>query len=363
MDFSGPGIVCGTKISCRTAHFSTTIVAVMVNFRVGNAKYRLIVCATIRAFEGADKLEIKMARHRSLGLVLLAFVATSAFAEDSNLERNVAAFTPGTVISVGQDIVVGVISRGTSSGDGLIKDVVLDLEAISPSLQSVMGGKSARVVINADCQSRRIATQSMQIFERPNATGGAKPKGVITDWTTAPAGSYGADVLDLYCKSAASAALKSPPKSASGVDAKPALAALAALPAISVAKATVTTPPRATTPAPLRTETGSKPAMLMTAVVAPTISSVDVGGRSRGFGVQLFSSLSPGEAKATLGRLKSSYAFWPTDRDGFVSQAEVNGASRYRARLGGFARLTDAKAFCEKVAAAGGQCIVVKDPS
>ena len=103
--------------------------------------------------------------------------------------------------------------------------------------------------------------------------------------------------------------------------------------------------------------------MLMTAVVAPTISSVDVGGRSRGFGVQLFSSLSPGEAKSTLGRLKSSYAFWPTDRDGFVSQAEVNGASRYRARLGGFARLTDAKAFCEKVAAAGGQCIVVKDPS
>ena len=334
----------------------------MVNFRVGNATYRFIERATIIAFEGADKLEIEMARHSSLGLVPLACVAlaTSAFAEDAPNERNVAAFTPGTVISVGQDIVVGVISRGTSNGDGVIKDVVLDLEAISPSLQSVMGGKSARVVINADCQSRRIATQSMQIFERPNATGGAKPKAVITDWTTAPSGSYGADVLDLYCKPAALAALMTPPKSASDIDARP---ALSTSPTVSVAKATAPAPPHAATPAPLRTGAGNKPAMLMTAVAAPTTGGVDVGARARGFGVQLFSSLSSGEAKATLERLRSSYSFWPAGRDGSVSQAEVNGASRFRARLGGFARLTDAKAFCEKVAAAGGQCFVVKDPS
>lgn len=305
-------------------------------------------------------LEVEMARHMVLGLLSFTFVAlaSSAFAENANSERNIAAFTPGTVISVGQDIVVGVISRGTSAGDGVIKDVVLDLEAISPSLQSVMGGKSARVVINADCQSRRIATQSMQIFERPNATGGAKPKAVITDWTTAPAGSYGADVLDLYCKPAALAALMEPPKGAAGVEAKPASAV-----ATPVQAAPSTVKPRTAPAATARAETPTKPSLMMTAVVSPTSGTGGVHARQGAFGVQFFSSLSSHEAQITLARLKSRYAFWPEGQSGFVSQGEVNGTSRFRARLGGFSGLTEAKAFCEKVAAAGGQCFVVRDPS
>ena len=354
-------MVCGTGISRRNAHFSTTIVVVMVNFRDGDAKYRFSGCATIGSFEGADKLEIEMARHLTLGLVPFALVAlaTSALADDANSERNVAAFTPGTVISVGQDIVVGVISRGPATGDGVIKDVVLDLEAISPSLQSVMGGKSARVVINADCQSRRIATQSMQIFERPNATGGAKPRGVITDWTAAPAGSYGADVLDLYCKPAALAALMGTAKGAAAVETR---SPSSAAPQTQVAKSTVNTaPPR---PAPVaRNESPDKPTLMMSAVVTPTAATDGSGARQGGFGVQFFSSLSSHEAQTTLARLKSTYHFWPAGRSGFVSQAEVNGTSRFRARLGGFSGVTEAKTFCEKVAAAGGQCIVVKDPS
>lgn len=291
----------------------------------------------------------------------LVALASSALAQDATSERNVAAFTPGTVISVGQDIVVGVISRGTSAGDGLIKNVVLDLEAISPSLQSVMGGKSARVVINADCQSRRIATQSMQIFERPNATGAAKPKGVITDWTTAPAGSYGADVLDLYCKPAALAALMQAPKGAPVVESKPVTGPSAPVPTVKLAEKS--NPPRPATATPVKTEASNKSALLMTAVAAPALETDVTPGRSGGFGVQLFSSLSSRQARTTLARLKSTYAFWPADRKGFVSQAEVKGLARYRARLGGFARLAEAKAFCEKVAAAGGQCIVVKTPS
>jgi len=360
MGFSGPESGFGTEILLHAAQFSTTIVVVIVNFRIGNAKHRFLGFAEIGAFEGASMLGLEMARHMSLGLVPVAWVAfaTTALAEEAVAERNVAAFTPGTVISVGQDIVVGVISRGATSGDGMIRNVVLDLEAISPSLQTVMGGKSARVVINADCQSRRIATQSMQIFERPNATGTAKTKAVITDWTTAPAGSYGADVLDLYCKPAALAALTTPPNSVSDIDAKPAPA-----PSALAAKAAVKTPPRAAQQAPVRNDAGIKPGMLMTAVVSPATRGDAGGEHLRGFGVQLFSSLSSGEANATLQRLKSSYAFWPAGREGFVSQAEVNGASRFRARLGGFARLKDAKVFCEKVTAAGGQCIVVKDPS
>lgn len=357
---SEPQSGIGAEILLQGTQFSTTIVVVMVNFQIGNAKHRFLRFAEIGAFEGASRLGLEMARHMSLGLVSVAWVAfaTTALAEGAVAERNVAAFTPGTVISVGQDIVVGVISRGATEGDGVIKNVVLDLEAISPSFQSVMGGKSARVVINADCQSRRIATQSMQIFERPNATGTAKTKAVITDWTTAPSGSYGADVLDLYCKPAALAALMTPPKSSPEVEAKP-----VAAPPTVVAKATVQTPPRATAPAPTGKVAGTRPGMLMTAVVAPTTGGDAGGGQLQGFGVQLFSSLSSGEAKATLQRLKSSYTFWPAGREGFISQAEVNGAARFRARLGGFARLTDAKAFCEKVSAAGGQCIVVKDPS
>ena len=304
-----------------------------------------------------------MARHMSSGLVSLALaaLASSAFADVANTERNVAAFTPGTVISVGQDIVVGVISRGTSTADGVIKDVVLDLEAISPSLQSVMGGKSARVVINADCQSRRIATQSMQIFERPNATGGAKQKGVITDWTTAPAGSYGADVLDLYCKPAALAALMNPPKGADVVEAKPALSPQAPVQMAKSAEPLNT--PRSAPAASEGIQTPNKPALLMAAVASPATAVASEGAHAASFGVQLFSSLSPREAQTGLARLKSTYAFWPADRKGFVSQAEVNGTSRFRARLGGFSGLTEAKAFCEKVAAAGGQCLVVKDPS
>jgi len=360
---SGSRIVCGTGISRRDAHFSTTIVVTMVNFRVENAKYRFSGCATIRSFEGAVKLEFEMARHLTLGLVPFALVAlaTSTYADEANPERNVAAFTPGTVISVGQDIVVGVISRGTSAGDGVIKDVVLDLEAISPSLQSVMGGKSARVVINADCQSRRIATQSMQIFERPNATGGAKPKAVITDWTAAPAGSYGADVLDLYCKPAALASLMGTPKGAASGETR---SVSNAAPAPQVAKSSVSMASTRSTPAPAaRNEAPSKPALMMTAVVAPTSRMDGNSARQGAFGVQFFSSVSSREAQTTLARLKSTYHFWPTGRNGFVSQAEVNGTSRYRARLGGFSGLTEAKSFCEKVAAAGGQCIVVKDPS
>lgn len=301
-----------------------------------------------------------MARDMVLGLisVTLTALAPAALADDLGSERNLSAFTPGTVISVGQDIVVGVISRGASAGDGVIKDVVLDLEAISPSLQTVMGGKSARVVINADCQSRRIATQSMQIFERPNATGGARPKSVITDWTTAPAGSYGADVLDLYCKPAALAALTTPAKATSDVETRP---LPNTTPAIEVAKGEAKPTPHSAPAA--RADTRRKPEMLMTAFVGASSPRSDTEIKSHGFGVQLFSSSSSQEAHTNLIRLKSSYSFWPAGREGFVSQGEVSGTARFRGRLGGFAALTDAKAFCARVVAVGGQCIVVKDPS
>lgn len=302
-----------------------------------------------------------MARRFLVGWIWAASVSfsTSLAAEEQGVERSLAAFTPGTVISVGQDIVVGVISRGTTTGDGVIRNVVLDLEAISASLQSVMGGKSARVVIDADCQSRRIATQSMQIFERPNATGAAKAKGVITDWTTAPTGSYGADVLDLYCRPAALAALAASPKAAAEADlkstvSKPSLA--------KTIRASSTTPSTVSPAAPTPSASANKPVLLMTAVVTPSVSKSASESRQGGYGVQLLSSMSSKEAQAGLARLKASYAFWPAGRDAFVNQAMVNGSSRYRIRLGGFARLADANAFCDQVTAVGGQCMVVKAP-
>jgi cell division septation protein DedD len=81
---------------------------------------------------------------------------------------------------------------------------------------------------------------------------------------------------------------------------------------------------------------------------------------SGGFAVQLAAPRSESEAKAIIGRLQSKYADALSGASIGVRKADRHGETIYRVRAGGMSK-ADAKAMCEKIKAAGGDCFVAKN--
>jgi hypothetical protein len=88
---------------------------------------------------------------------------------------------------------------------------------------------------------------------------------------------------------------------------------------------------------------------------APSAEAVQAGG----FAVQLGFSQSEGEARALFQRLQQKFADLASIAP-MIRQAEVNGNTIYRVRVGPMGR-DDASSLCAKLQGQGGQCFVAKN--
>ena len=78
-----------------------------------------------------------------------------------------------------------------------------------------------------------------------------------------------------------------------------------------------------------------------------------------GYSVQLGVSASESEAKGTLQRFQQKFAALQ-GKAPLIRQAEVNGSTLYRVRVGPMSR-DEASSLCSKIQGQGGQCFVAKN--
>ncbi|RVU16023.1 SPOR domain-containing protein, partial [Methylobacterium oryzihabitans] len=79
-----------------------------------------------------------------------------------------------------------------------------------------------------------------------------------------------------------------------------------------------------------------------------------------GFSVQLSVRATESEARAAFKQAQERYAAELGGQQPLIRQAEVNGKSIYRVRVGPMAK-ENATSLCNKLQAAGGQCFVAKN--
>ncbi len=106
-------------------------------------------------------------------------------------------------------------------------------------------------------------------------------------------------------------------------------------------------------PSAVPTSTSSQPATTQTAPVAPVTSG-------SGFSVQLAAEGSEEAARSKFNRMRSQHSDVLGSLSPVIRNAEVNGRSIYRLRVGNMAR-EEAVSLCERLKAEGGSCFVVRD--
>ena len=272
---------------------------------------------------------------------------TSAAAENAILQMK--------TIATGQDVEVKADTLEHTLNDGQVHGLHLILNATSTALETILGGKSAQALVDADCTTGRILTRSLTVFEEPDAAGPSHPRPVARNWAAAPAGTYGADVIAAFCRPVTAAAAS--PISAAVQPTQPVVSQVSKAPT-AVASAAAASQVRATsTPAPLP-PASAEPIKSDVPGPSATIPEASTHAFANPFVVQLVSAPSEAEAKRLMARLRTRLDIWPADSTAYVVRGEVRGMARYRGRLDGFASRADAVAFCDKVRATDRTCVV-----
>jgi hypothetical protein len=93
---------------------------------------------------------------------------------------------------------------------------------------------------------------------------------------------------------------------------------------------------------------------------ADPVATATTTTSSGSYAVQLAAPASDREAQSASARLQAKYASALGGMQPTIHQADVNGRSIYRVRVGGMAK-ADAVALCQKLKASGGDCFVARD--
>jgi cell division septation protein DedD len=119
------------------------------------------------------------------------------------------------------------------------------------------------------------------------------------------------------------------------------------------------TAPRAADEAPSATAATNAPQR--TASITPPADPAEKAATSGGgFSVQLAVRPSDKEARAAFKELQTKYSGDLDGRSPLIKQADVNGKTVYRIRVGPLGR-EEANSLCTKLKSSGGQCFVAKD--
>jgi SPOR domain len=93
---------------------------------------------------------------------------------------------------------------------------------------------------------------------------------------------------------------------------------------------------------------------------ADPVATATTTTSSGSYAVQLAAPATDREAQSASARLQAKYASALGGMQPTIHQADVNGRSIYRVRVGGMAK-ADAVALCQKLKASGGDCFVARD--
>jgi hypothetical protein len=212
----------------------------------------------------------------------------------------------GTVVGIGQDSIFSVEPGRDRSVAPYVR-VSIRQEAIDPDFTRRLGGRSAMMVVDLDCSTRRVFQRALFLYAGSNRKDAARALGAGSDWREAPQGSYMDSVLAAVCDPGY----------------RPLYASATPTAAIAVAA---------------RTAARSVPA-------GDGVARVEIG-----------------RFASTMAALEAAQALDQAFPDAMVGKrrrielSTVRGRTEFRGLVEGFASRADAEAFCRRLQAAGRPC-------
>jgi hypothetical protein len=214
-----------------------------------------------------------------------------------------------TIVGVGADSVFAVERTADQPMPPFVR-VVIRQEAVTPEFSKRLGGRSAAMTVDIDCEGRRVFQRAVFLYVGSNRQGPSRELGAAKDWQAIPPGTYMERVRVAVCDP------NWRPLYTSGV--------LMAPPGPSQSA------PRPQAPIPAR------PALAPGRADLGRFDSADA-------------------ALAAWGKAGSAAA----GRQLRMELSTAGGRTLYRALVEGFASRDETDAFCRKLQAAGAQCAVV----
>jgi hypothetical protein len=198
---------------------------------------------------------------------------------------------------------------------------IIRQEAVTPEFAKRLGGRSASMVADIDCQGRRVFQREVDLYVGSNRQGASRRLGAAKDWQAIPPGTYMEQVMQAVCDPQWRA---------------PYAAAPPQTPAVAVAAAR---------PAPF-------PDPASRAVQRPAVSP----------------PVASENLRAELGRYDSTEAALAAWRAAApaapgarlrIELAVAGGRTQYRALVEGFTGRAEAEAFCRSLQSADATCAVL----
>ena len=280
----------------------------------------------------------------SVGALALGLDADADVFKPSEQRAIIASGLPrAAVVSVKQDLVVAVKSRGTSSKAGVVEGVMLQGEVVSTRGEQVFGYRSMRSTVNIDCGRRRDLVVKMVVFTEPRGRGEAIVRQTPGGWVQPSPDAYLADVVRAICPGG-------PPRP-QVVAETPSTTALARAARNADADAPVGTSPEARSArvASMADTPALRPALgLAASDAAPPAAAAPAAapGPPGPITAQIAASPSDAQARAALAKLAGSTL--PPLR-GEVRRVTVGGRVYHRALITGFSDRLAAQRFCAAV--------------
>ena len=220
---------------------------------------------------------------------------------------------------------------------GLIEGVEVQGEVIDPLLAQQRGWRSMRLTLDIACSDHKARVRAFQVFTDHDAGGARADRPVPGGWMRPSDGADLNAVIDALCGPSATreATAAKLTRADPAMDAGPASPNLASTPS---SKAAPTPPSPKPAPIPAVAAQGAQVAASATAQVNASPDRADAQAaldRAIGHGDPALARLTP-----------------------HVEPAQVHGRQMFRALVSGFATRAEAKAFCDRVQAAGGACFV-----
>jgi hypothetical protein len=237
---------------------------------------------------------------------------------------------PDTVVSVGDEYIVAVLSRQLvdPAHPGLLR-LEIRAEMTDPDTETARLLRSLSATLEINCADHSSHFIDVRTFAGPNLTGAERTSHPSEGWVANPRGSYFEDIDAAVCRNAPR------PLMAVNIAATPSSPRepLALRPALS---ADAPPPSRSRNPEP-----------------RPPARANRSGGEA-----QIAAAASEAKAQAALAELKAARPAWMNGLSTRVKRIERAGVAYYRALVFGFAPPADATAFCRQLTASGRACIV-----
>lgn len=265
-----------------------------------------------------------------------------------------------------QPVDVQQAARSAAPGPGT------DAPASAPSTATPGSGSGPNTLTASLGEPRRVRTVSIKPDLGSAAPEAQRPNGGSAASTTTPSGAVPTTPAapSLATEPAPAPAPRSRPDPAPAAAspqppsaaAPPALAAAPPPAAAAAARPTPRTaaPPAAEAPAPTPEESRTGAPQRTAALPAPAGPADKAAPAGSGFSVQIAVRPSENEARQAFKELQKKFAADLEGRSPLIRQAEVNGRTIFRIRVGPLPR-EEANALCTKLKSSGGQCFVAKD--